>query len=152
MSGKVRFALAAGRSWGVVVPRGAPSPARGADLGEAERALLARILRERRASLTLAALLLLVPLRSSCAHCVDATSTAPAKLVEDAQIMLAANPSHRATASRLGRDQRLAAAQRLADVRESLLRDVEARVREANERIEQERNRLAALMSELATA
>ncbi len=37
-----------------------------------------------------------------------------------------------------------------ADVRESLLRDVDARVREANERIEQERNRLAALMSELA--
>ena len=39
---------------------------------------------------------------------------------------------------------------KIVELCESLLRDVDARVREANEHIEEERNRLAALMSELA--
>jgi PAS domain-containing protein len=65
--------------------------------------------------------------------------------------MLAANPSHRAPSARRLRDERLAESfNAFADASEALRRDVGERVREANERIEQERNRLAALMSELA--
>ncbi len=152
MHGKVRFALALAASWAVVVLAGAAAVLLvAADLGEAERALLDPILRERAPSLMLAALLLLVPL----AFIVRALSrryvTAPAKLVDDAHIMLAANPSHRAPPRGSAELRRLATSlNAFADVRESLLRDVDARVREANEHIAEERNRLAALMSELA--
>ena len=77
--------------------------------------------------------------------------TAPAQLGDDVQIMVAANPAHRAPPRGSAEIKRLAeSVNGLAEARESLQHDVDARVREANERIEQERNRLAALMSELA--
>src|SRR5512144_761715 len=99
MHGKVRFALMLGASWGVVVLAGAAvALLAAADLGEAERALLGPILRERAPSLTLATLLLLVPLAVIVRALYRHHVTAPAKLVEDAHIMLAANPSHRAPA------------------------------------------------------
>jgi len=152
MSGKVRIALAVAASWLVVLgAAGAIGLLAAADLGEPERALLVPILRERAASLTLGALLLLVPLAFIVRALFHRYVAAPAALVEDARIIVAANPSHRAPARGAAELKRLAAGvNAIADVREALLRDVEARVREANERIEQERNRLAALMSELA--
>jgi DNA polymerase-3 subunit epsilon len=65
--------------------------------------------------------------------------------------MLGANPAHRAPLRGAAELKRLAeSVNSLAAARESLQRDVGERVREANERIEQERNRFAALMSELA--
>ena len=65
--------------------------------------------------------------------------------------MLAANPAHRAPLRGAAEIRRLAESfNAFADANEALQRDVDQRVREANERIEQERNRLAALMSELA--
>ena len=77
--------------------------------------------------------------------------TAPARLDEDARIMLAANPAHRAPLRGAAEIRRLAEGfNSFAAANESLRQDVDRRVREANERIEQERNRLAALMSELA--
>jgi DNA polymerase III subunit epsilon len=154
MPGKIRFALALAASWALVLgAAGAILLLAAADLGEHERALLAPILRERGPSLILGALLLLVPLAFIVRKLFRGHVTAPATLVEDAQIMLAANPAHRALLRGSAEVKRLAASlNAFADVRESLLRDVDARVREANERIEQERNRLAALMSELANS
>ena len=152
MSGKIRFALTLAVSWAVFVGAAcAIALLAAADLGDNERALLAAILRERAASLILGALLLLIPLAFIVRALLQRYVTEPARLVEDAQIMLAANPSHRAPSRGSAELERLAASfNAFADVRESLQRDVDARVREANERIEQERNRLAALMSELA--
>jgi hypothetical protein len=64
---------------------------------------------------------------------------------------MTANPSHRATPRGSAEVRRLAEGfNAFADAHETLKEDVERRVREANARIEQERNRLAALMSELA--
>ncbi len=77
---------------------------------------------------------------------------APRKLAEDARIMLAANPAHRAAPRRLAgnpaprREQSTVSPTRMNRCSD----DVGRRVQEANARIEQERNRLAALMSELA--
>jgi DNA polymerase-3 subunit epsilon len=152
MYGKLRFALVLGASWGVVVGAAAAVVLlAAADLGENERALLDPILRERAPSLMLGALLLLPPLAFIVQALFRRYVTAPAQLVEDAHIMLAANPSHRAPARGSAEIRRLAASLNgFAELRESLLRDVDARVREANEHIEEERNRLAALMSELA--
>src|SRR5512144_3238714 len=149
MSGKIRFALALAASWAVVVGAScAVVLLAAADLGDQERALLAPIVRERAASLILGAVLLVVPLAFIVRALLARYVTAPAKLVEDAQIMLAANPSHRAPSRGSAELARLATSlNAFAEVRESLQRDVDARVREANERIEQERNRLAALMS-----
>src|SRR5664279_5292216 len=76
---------------------------------------------------------------------------APRQLAEDARIMLVANPAHRAPARGSAEIVALAAAfNGFADAHMTLKTDVEKKVRDANERIGQERNRLAALMSELA--
>ena len=77
---------------------------------------------------------------------------APRQLAEDARIMLdRESRAPRAAARRRPRSGgSRRASTRFADAHEALQQDVEQRVREANARIEQERNRLAALMSELA--
>ena len=65
--------------------------------------------------------------------------------------MLSANPAHRAAPQGAPAVVRLAGSlNALADAHETLRKDVERRVRDANASLEQERNRLAALMSELA--
>ncbi|MBL8473884.1 MAG: DNA polymerase III subunit epsilon [Rhodocyclaceae bacterium] len=75
---------------------------------------------------------------------------AAGKLVEEAELMLTANPDHRAS---LGGAPEIAALgaliNRMADERQSLRRDVEAKILEAKTSVEEEKNRLAALMSEL---
>ena len=99
----------------------------------------------------LIAVLLVFPLALVLKALYGRYVTAPAQLNEDARIMLAANPSHRAPLRGAAEIRRLAeSVNAFADANESLQRDFDQRVREANARIEQERNRLAALMSELA--
>jgi DNA polymerase-3 subunit epsilon len=72
------------------------------------------------------------------------------QLIEDARIQLTANPSHRVTPAGLPENQELARiANAFADRYESLRRDVEMRIQEASAHLAEERNRLAALMSEL---
>jgi DNA polymerase-3 subunit epsilon len=96
-------------------------------------------------------LLLLVPLVFILKALFKRYVVAPRELVEDARIMQAANPAHRATLRGSLEVRHLAAAlNSFADAHERLRDDVARRVRDANVRIEQERNRLAALMSELA--
>ncbi len=142
MSNRSRFLLALAAAWAAFVAVvGVTALVMGADLTNEERA----------ATVVVIALLLVAPLwlvvRGLFRHYVSAAR----KLAEDARIVLAANPAHRAPARGSHELRRLAGAvNALADANEALRRDVEARVREANARSEEEKGRLAALMSELA--
>jgi DNA polymerase-3 subunit epsilon len=152
MSDRTRIALALLAAWGLVLAAiGATLLLVGADLSDAERATLAPVLRERAFSVIVVSLLLLVPLVFILKALFSRYVAAPRQLAEDARIMLNANPAHRAAPGGSEEIRRLAeAVNGLANARESLQDDVARRVQEANARIEQERNRLAALMSELA--
>ena len=151
-SDRTRIALALFAAWGFVLAAiAATALLVGADSDEAQRRLLADVLAERAASIVVVSLLLLVPLffvvRALFARCVKA----PRRLAEDARIILTANPAHRAPLAGHAEVRRLAeGVNAFADAHEGLRKDVERRVREANAGLEQERNRLAALMSELA--
>ncbi|HYQ99820.1 MAG TPA: exonuclease domain-containing protein [Casimicrobiaceae bacterium] len=151
-SDRTRIALALVAAWGLVLAAiAATALLVGADLSEAQRRLLAGVLEERAASVVVVSLLLLVPLVFILRALFARYVRAPRRLAEDARIMLTANPAHRAPLAGSAEVRRLAeGVNALADAHEALRSDVERRVREANARLEQERNRLAALMSELA--
>jgi DNA polymerase-3 subunit epsilon len=152
MSDKVRFALVLIATWGfilAVIAAGALLV--GVDLAEPQREALASLLRERAASIAVVALLLLFPLALLVQALLRRSISGPRQLAEDARIMLVANPAHRAAARGPAETRALAAAfNAFADAHVERNRDIEQQVREANESIAQERNRLAALMSELA--
>src|SRR5437867_40600 len=72
------------------------------------------------------------------------------RLAEDIRIVQAANPAHRAEVSGGDEMRRLAAAvNSFADTYYASTKDVKSKIAEANARVEAEKNRLAALMSEL---
>jgi DNA polymerase-3 subunit epsilon len=74
----------------------------------------------------------------------------PRRLIEGARIQLSANPSHRVELEGSEENQEIGRIVNAFSERyEGLKRDVEVRIREANAGLEEERNRLAALMSEL---
>jgi DNA polymerase-3 subunit epsilon len=152
MSDRYRFALALAAAWGFVLFALAVTVLLVvADLGPAERALLSGMMEERAAHVVVAELLLLVPLTLALIALFRRYVSAPRQLAEDARVMLTANPAHRAAVRGSSETRRLAAGlNSFAEAHAALKHDVEERVREANARIEQERNRLAALMSELA--
>jgi len=152
MSDRIRFAVALAAAWAFLLATlAAAALLVAADLSDAERALVAPLLREHAPSVVAIALLALVPLALILGVLHRRHVTAPRQLAEDARIILAANPAHRAPVRGSGEVMRLAESfNQLADANAALRHDVESRVRDANERIEQERNRLAALMSELA--
>ncbi|MFO1317083.1 MAG: exonuclease domain-containing protein [Burkholderiales bacterium] len=152
MSDRIRFALALAAAWGTVVAAAGGALAfAAADMAPADRALLAQLLRDRAPSLVVAALLLLLPLAWVVRTLVRQFVTAPRQLAEDARIMLVANPAHRAPERGAAEIRALArVVNDFAEAHAALGESVERQVREANERIEQERSRLAALMSELA--
>jgi DNA polymerase-3 subunit epsilon len=152
MSDRIRFALVLAAAWGLIVAVvGVTLLLVGLDLAAEERALFVEIIRERAAGIVVIAALLLFPLALLLQALVRRYVTAARQLGEDARIVLTANPSHRAPPRGSAEMKKLAVAvNNLADANESLQQDVTTRVREANARIEQERNRLAALMSELA--
>ena len=75
---------------------------------------------------------------------------APALLADEIGLLVGTDPSRRLKPSGSPELQRIAeAVNSLADQRQSLQDDVESRIREARLSVEEERNRLAALMSEL---
>jgi DNA polymerase-3 subunit epsilon len=75
---------------------------------------------------------------------------APLALAEDIRVMLSANPQHRAAARGPAELRAVTAVvNALAEQKEALQRNVEDRIAEANLSLEEEKNRLAALMSEL---
>ncbi|GLT24332.1 MULTISPECIES: exonuclease domain-containing protein [Zoogloea] len=74
----------------------------------------------------------------------------PALLADEVGLIVGTDPSRRVKPAGSPELQRIAeAVNNLADQRRSLQEDVEARIREARLSVEEERNRLAALMSEL---
>ncbi len=152
MSDKVRKAVALFAAWFVVLLAiAAMTLLAGADMDDQERALLFTALQKRAPSVVLASLLLIAPLWFILEALFKRYIRAPRQLAEDARVMLSANPAHRAPLRGAAEIKRLAGAvNSMAEAHEALMHDVERRVQEANARIEQERNRLAALMSELA--
>lgn len=152
MSDRTRIGLALLAAWGLVLSAiAATALLVGADLSEQERIDLAHILKDRAPHVILTSLLLLVPLVFILRTLFRRYIIAPRKLSEDVRVMLTANPAHRAPLRGSVEVKQLAQDMNsFAEARELLRRDVEQRIREANARIEEERNRLAALMSELA--
>ena len=151
MNGKLKFALVlAGLYLLSLVPIAAVGALFWADLDWVERGSFLVIV-ERRASLfVLAALTMLgvvgVLLRTFYAKYV----TPPLRLAEATRIILGANPGHRVKPEGGQEPQALAEViNAFAAQHEALQRDVDARILEAQARVAEERNRLAALVSEL---
>ena len=120
-------------------------------LTEAERAQLAALLADRLVLFVLAALVA-VGLAAAAAQTVYRRwIAAPARLLEQAQVLLATDVQRELSLPGASADvQALACTvNELARQRDQLKRDIAAEVAQASRGIEQERNRLAALMSEL---
>jgi len=151
MRDRVRIGLALFAAWGLVLAAiGATAMLVAADLADHQRAVLIAILHERAAAMVLVSLLLLLPLVFILDALFRLYVKAPRQLAEDMRIMMTANPAHRAPLRGSLEIRQLAESfNAFADAHQATKQDVERRVREANARIEQERNRLAALMSEL---
>ncbi len=152
MPSRMRVALTFVVAWvAMVAAIGAALLLVAVELGESERSAFAAMLRDGAAGFAEAAFLLGIPLWFGVRTLLRRYVAAPRRLAEDARVMLSANPEHRAKLRGSGEVQRLAVElNRFAEAHSLLKQDVERQVREANARIEQERNRLAALMSELA--
>lgn len=121
-----------------------------ATLEPAERAALGAMLEPRGALLLLGWLLLSGVLGWLSREAYQRWIAAPARLAEEARVQLAADVQ-RALEPRGGAEVRALAEviNQLARQRGELRADVAAQVREASRSVEQERNRLAALMAEL---
>ncbi len=152
MSDRIRIGLALLVAWGLVLAAIIAAVLLvGADIGEQDRAALIRILGDRAPHLVVVSLLLVAPLAFVLRTLFRLYVSAPRKLAEDVRLMLVANSAHRARPRGSKEMRRLAAnVNDFAQAREALQQDVDRRIREANARIEEEKNRLAALMSELA--
>jgi DNA polymerase-3 subunit epsilon len=152
MRDRWRIALALLAAWGLVLASIAATVLLvGADLTAAERAQLVAILADRAPHMVLVSVLLIAPLFFILSTLFHLYVKPPRRLAEDVRIMVAANPAHRAPPRGAGELRALAAAvNALAAARAAEAAAVDDRVRSANVRIEEERNRLAALMSELA--
>jgi DNA polymerase-3 subunit epsilon len=121
-----------------------------ADLQPAEREALSASLGARGPLLVL--LLFTVPLAIGVLlrWAFAAYAAAALKLAEEVRVMHGANPAHRASPAGSAELRELAAAiNQLAGAHEAAGKQVQSRVEEANARLAQEKNRLAALMSEL---
>lgn len=120
------------------------------DLGPEERAVVEPVLNPRLGLLIMIGLVgagaAAVLMRSFAQDSIEA----PALLADEIGLLVGTDPSRRLKPSGSPELQRIAeAVNSLADQRQSLQDDVESRIREARLSVEEERNRLAALMSEL---
>ena len=136
---------------GIVAVIAASAAFMAAGLPDAEYRLLLRIVDERAQTLGLAAALLLVACAALLGWVFRNYITALRALAEQTRIVFTANPEHRVPVRGAAELSDLAATiNRLADAYHRLQRDLEVRVGQSNARLEEERNRLAALMSELS--
>ena len=135
---------------GIVAAMAATAVVIAAGLPDTEYRVLLHIFDERATMLGLVALLLLFVCGGVLGWLFRNYVTAARSLAEQTRIVFAANPEHRVAASGGSELGDLAATiNRLADAYRRLQVDLEARAGAANARLEEERNRLAALMSEL---
>ncbi|MBE0616200.1 MAG: DNA polymerase III subunit epsilon [Burkholderiales bacterium] len=122
-----------------------------AGLPDAEYAFFMRIVRDRAPVLGFVAVLLLFACAGLLGWLFTNHVTAVRSLAEQTRIVFAANSEHRVVSSGGAELVELAATiNRLADAYHRERNDLEARAGATNARLEEERNRLAALMSELA--
>jgi DNA polymerase-3 subunit epsilon len=121
------------------------------DLDAAERATALALLQTRAVALLVVLLLVVAATAIAFAPVLRRLFGGPAKLAQEARILLDAHRAHRVPTSG---DAELGAIARtlnaLADQRDALAGDVQRQVRESQATLEEERNRLAALVSELA--
>ena len=122
-----------------------------AGLPDEDIKLLLRVLAARTQLLSLVAVLLLLICAGVLGWLFKNYPTAIRSLAEQTLIISAANPGHRVAARGGAELVGLAAAiNRVADAYQRLHTELETRVCTANARLEEERNRLAAMMSELS--
>jgi len=118
-----------------------------------DQAVLTRVLREQAALLATGGLLLLAGLGALVALFFKLYVAAPRRLATETRLIASANPDHRLEVRGPGEVRELAVAvNELADRYRSARSDVEGQIAAARADLEQERNRLAALMSELTLA
>ncbi|UTW09222.1 3'-5' exonuclease [Pseudomonas benzenivorans] len=121
------------------------------DLSAAERAALLALSDGRGALLVVLGGLLLVPFAVILRVALAAYPEAAARLAEEVDIIRRVNGAHRLTPGGARPVRRLARAlNAFAEAHGALQQEVKQRIGEANARLEEEKNRLAALMSELA--
>ncbi len=121
-----------------------------ATLEATEWATLAAMLESRAALVLLLGLLLAGGLGYGASRLYRDRVEAPARLLEEAQVLLAGDVHRELGAQGSAENRGLAqAVNDLVAQRTQLRQDVDAKVREASQHIEQEKSRLAALMSEL---
>lgn len=119
----------------------------------ADQAVITRVLREQTAFLAIGALLVVAGLGALLAVFFKLYVAPPRRLAAEARLIASANPDHRIQAQGPGEVRQLVAAvNELADRYRSARSDVERQIADARASLEQERNRLAALMSELTLA
>ena len=148
----IRYAVLLGGAWLLLMVLFALLLAiAGSTLSPEERALLLPIAQERIGVAAIVAIVIVLPLGIAVPPLFRRYVVAPRQLAEASRIVLSANSAHRVASQGSAENRDLAAViNQFADAYQSLQQDVAQRVREANVRIEEERNRLAALMSELA--
>lgn len=122
-----------------------------ADLEPTERSALAAVLTQPRVGLLVLFGVIFAAGIALFVHRLLAITIGPAQRIAEAVRLIAqANPAHRTRAEGTVELQAVArAVNELAEARSRLLHDVEATVHDAKARVEEERNRLAALVSEL---
>ena len=122
----------------------------GLDLEETQRAQFGQMLAQHKAFLAALGLMLMFALGAGLQALFNAYPAPIARLTEDV-VLLAANPGHR-LAPQGAREVRALVEKlnALAVVYQALHDDVQAKIEMANRALAEEKNRLAALMSELA--
>ena len=122
-----------------------------AGMPAADQAVLSRMLEERAPVLGFVGGLLLLACGGLAAWLFKRYVTAPRALAEQTRVVLAANPGYRVDAAGAPELSPLAAEiNRLAGAYHGAKGDMEAKIAESGSRLEEERNRLAALMSDLS--
>jgi DNA polymerase-3 subunit epsilon len=118
-----------------------------------DRAVLTRVLGDQAALVLAGGLLVLIGLGLLVAACFHRYVLAPRRLAAEIRLIATANPAHRLEVAKPAELGELAAAvNELADRYQAEQADVQGRITAAGADLEQERNRLAALMSELTLA
>src|SRR5712692_268631 len=116
-----------------------------------DQAVLSRMLEQRAPLLAFVGGLLLLACGGLAAWLFKRYVTAPRALAEQTRVVLAANPAYRVDAAGAPELAALAAEiNRLAGAYHGVQGDMEAKIAESGSRLEEERNRLAALMSDLS--
>jgi DNA polymerase-3 subunit epsilon len=121
------------------------------DLTQAERAMAIQLLSERAPVVLLIAVLAFFPVAFLVSAFFKAYVQKSKWMADEAQIILSANPAHRISNSSPVELQQLGATiNALAERYEAAQRDEQAKIAQARADMEEEKNRLAALMSELS--